>query len=255
MRPRTLVPTASPGRIWECERRAVDRSTDRPGRRRDGRLAGHAGRRPATPRRPAGGRVRRGDRPGRRRRRDPHATDRIGGGSARRASGERPGNRRRTGCVDTGTSLRFSYGLGPDSLKAIVHPPRSPVWTMRRSDGSLVVDQALHGVDPPGRDRGAGMRPARARRARTHPDRRPARRPGVRRPSRRVVPGRRRLHRTGADLLLRHRRARAGRRHGFRPRPDRTRRPQHGRVSRAGRHRPRAGDDRRPATSWTPHRR
>ena len=31
----------------------------------------------------------------------------------------------------TGTQLRFSYGLGPDSLKAIVHPPRSPVWTMR----------------------------------------------------------------------------------------------------------------------------
>lgn len=46
----------------------------------------------------------------------------------------------------TGTSLRFSYGLGPDSLKAIVHPPRSPVWTMRRSNGGLVVDQALHGV-------------------------------------------------------------------------------------------------------------
>jgi ferredoxin len=44
----------------------------------------------------------------------------------------------------TGTQLRFSYGLGPDSLKAIVHPPRSPVWTMRRHDGSLIVDQALH---------------------------------------------------------------------------------------------------------------
>lgn len=42
----------------------------------------------------------------------------------------------------TGTKLRFSYGLGPDSLKAIVHPPRSPVWTMRRRDGSLVVDAA-----------------------------------------------------------------------------------------------------------------
>ncbi|MFP5488443.1 MAG: 4Fe-4S dicluster domain-containing protein [Acidimicrobiia bacterium] len=40
----------------------------------------------------------------------------------------------------SGTKLRFSYGLGPDSLKAIVHPPRSPVWTMRRRDGSLVID-------------------------------------------------------------------------------------------------------------------
>jgi len=47
---------------------------------------------------------------------------------------------------DTGTLRRFSYGLGPDSLKAIVHPPRSPVWTMRRRDGTLVVDQALHGT-------------------------------------------------------------------------------------------------------------
>lgn len=47
---------------------------------------------------------------------------------------------------ETGTSRRFSYGLGPDSLKAIVHPPRSPIWTMRRSDGTLVVDQALHGT-------------------------------------------------------------------------------------------------------------
>jgi len=47
---------------------------------------------------------------------------------------------------DTGTALRFSYGLGPDSLKSIVHPPRSPVWTMRRRDGALVVDPALHGT-------------------------------------------------------------------------------------------------------------
>lgn len=42
--------------------------------------------------------------------------------------------------VETGSSLRFSYGLGPDSLKSVVHPPRTPVWTMRRRDGSLVVD-------------------------------------------------------------------------------------------------------------------
>ncbi len=47
---------------------------------------------------------------------------------------------------DTGTSLHFSYGPGPDSLKSIVHPPRSPVWTMRRRDGSLIVEPALHGT-------------------------------------------------------------------------------------------------------------
>jgi ferredoxin len=46
----------------------------------------------------------------------------------------------------TGTKLRFSYGVGPDSLKALVYPPRSPVWTMRRRDGSLVVEPALHGT-------------------------------------------------------------------------------------------------------------
>lgn len=44
--------------------------------------------------------------------------------------------------VPTGTRLHFSYGLGPDSLKAIVHPPRTPIWTMRRRDGSLVAEQA-----------------------------------------------------------------------------------------------------------------
>lgn len=41
---------------------------------------------------------------------------------------------------------RFSYGPGPDSLKHIVHPPRTPVWTMHRRDGSLVVDPAVHGI-------------------------------------------------------------------------------------------------------------
>ena len=103
------------------------------------------GARPRPARRTARRTLRRGDRPGRRRRCDPDATDRIGRRICPRASG-RNRRRRRTGSVDTGTSLRFSYGLGPDSLKAIVHPPRSPVWTMRRSDGSLVVDQALHAV-------------------------------------------------------------------------------------------------------------
>ena len=33
---------------------------------------------------------------------------------------------------------RFSYAVGPDSLKAIVHPPRSPVWTMTRDDTGAV---------------------------------------------------------------------------------------------------------------------
>ena len=42
--------------------------------------------------------------------------------------------------VATGTKLHFSYGLGPDSLKAIVHPPRSPVWSMHRRDGALAVE-------------------------------------------------------------------------------------------------------------------
>lgn len=42
--------------------------------------------------------------------------------------------------VPTGSTLHFSYGLGPDSLKGIVHPPRSPVWVMRRRDGSLAVE-------------------------------------------------------------------------------------------------------------------
>ncbi len=37
---------------------------------------------------------------------------------------------------------RFSYGPGPDSLKALVHPPTVPVWTMRRRDGRLLVDSA-----------------------------------------------------------------------------------------------------------------
>ena len=46
----------------------------------------------------------------------------------------------------TSTELRFSYGPSLDSLKSIVHPPSSPVWTMRRRDGTLIVDPALHGT-------------------------------------------------------------------------------------------------------------
>ncbi len=48
--------------------------------------------------------------------------------------------------VPTASRRRFAQGPALDSLKEIVHPPRSPVWTMRRSDGSLVVQPALHGV-------------------------------------------------------------------------------------------------------------
>jgi sulfhydrogenase subunit beta (sulfur reductase) len=41
----------------------------------------------------------------------------------------------------TGASeRRFSYAVGPDSIKAIVHPPRVPVATMQRSaDGAVAV--------------------------------------------------------------------------------------------------------------------
>jgi ferredoxin len=50
---------------------------------------------------------------------------------------QRPGAYRAT---DTGGAHRFSYAVGPDSLKAIVHPPRSPVWSMTRDDdGSIAV--------------------------------------------------------------------------------------------------------------------
>jgi sulfhydrogenase subunit beta (sulfur reductase) len=51
-----------------------------------------------------------------------------------------PGSYRATA---TGGSRRFSYAVGPDSLKAIVHPPRSPVWSMTRDDaGNVAVSVA-----------------------------------------------------------------------------------------------------------------
>jgi ferredoxin len=51
-----------------------------------------------------------------------------------------PGSYRAT---STGGGQRFSYAVGPDSLKAIVHPPRSPVWTVTRDDdGSVAVSVA-----------------------------------------------------------------------------------------------------------------
>lgn len=50
---------------------------------------------------------------------------------------QRPGSYR---TARTGDAHRFSYTVGPDSLKAIVHPPRSPVWSMTRDDdGSVAV--------------------------------------------------------------------------------------------------------------------
>ena len=40
---------------------------------------------------------------------------------------------------------RFSYAVGPDSVKAIVHPPRAPVWTMERAgDGAVAVTVHPH---------------------------------------------------------------------------------------------------------------
>jgi sulfhydrogenase subunit beta (sulfur reductase) len=45
---------------------------------------------------------------------------------------QRPGSYR---AAVTGGSDRFAYAVGPDSLKALVHPPRSPVWTMVRDAG------------------------------------------------------------------------------------------------------------------------
>jgi sulfhydrogenase subunit beta (sulfur reductase) len=43
----------------------------------------------------------------------------------------------------TGGTHRFSYAVGPDSLKAIVHPPRIPVWTTTRDDaGNVAVSVA-----------------------------------------------------------------------------------------------------------------
>ena len=47
-----------------------------------------------------------------------------------------PGSYRTTA---TGHPHRFSYVVGPDSLKAIVHPPRSPVWTMTRDEAGTVA--------------------------------------------------------------------------------------------------------------------
>ncbi len=45
----------------------------------------------------------------------------------------------------TGEPHRFSYVVGPDSLKAIVHPPRNPVWSMTRDEsGSVAVSIVPH---------------------------------------------------------------------------------------------------------------
>jgi sulfhydrogenase subunit beta (sulfur reductase) len=49
---------------------------------------------------------------------------------------QHPGSYRAT---VTGGGHRFSYAVGPDSLKAIVHPPRIPVWTMTRDEAGNVA--------------------------------------------------------------------------------------------------------------------
>ena len=49
---------------------------------------------------------------------------------------QQPGSYR---LATTGGHHRFSYAVGPDSLKAVVHPPRSPVWTMTRDDAGAVA--------------------------------------------------------------------------------------------------------------------
>ena len=58
---------------------------------------------------------------------------------------QHPGSYRAT---SDGGAHRFSHAVGPDSLKAIVHPPRSPVWTMSRdTEGNVAVSVApLHPV-------------------------------------------------------------------------------------------------------------
>jgi len=48
------------------------------------------------------------------------------------------------GLVESADHRRFSYGVGPDSLKSIVHPPSTPVWTIRRRDGSIAVEMTQH---------------------------------------------------------------------------------------------------------------
>jgi sulfhydrogenase subunit beta (sulfur reductase) len=42
----------------------------------------------------------------------------------------------------TGSPLRFSYGPGPDSLKALIHPPSTPVWRIERRAGRLTAELA-----------------------------------------------------------------------------------------------------------------
>ena len=60
---------------------------------------------------------------------------------------QRPGSYR---AAATGGDHRFSYAVGPDSLKALVHPPRSPVWTMDRDDsGAVSVSVAPIRPSPP----------------------------------------------------------------------------------------------------------
>jgi len=53
---------------------------------------------------------------------------------------QRPGSYRASSIEE---AHRFSYAVGPDSLKAVVHPPRIAVWTMTRDgDGTVAVSVA-----------------------------------------------------------------------------------------------------------------
>lgn len=37
-------------------------------------------------------------------------------------------------------AARFGYAVGPQSWKELLHPPRTPVWTMRRNNGELQIE-------------------------------------------------------------------------------------------------------------------
>ena len=159
-------------------------------------------------------------------------------------------NRRRapTGFVTAAPRCISRTGSVPTPLKSVVHPARSPVWTMRWSDGSLVVDPAL----VPQRSTaviGAKACDLRAlavlERTQTggpHAD------PGFVARRAGLVPRRRRLHTPGCHLLLRNPRRRSRRRGGLRSGAHRARRARfrHRRVRGARRNAVRSCADRSP---------
>lgn len=49
--------------------------------------------------------------------------------------------------IRRGDEARFGFAVGPSSAKRMLHPPREPVWTMRRSaEGNLEVE--MHDPEP-----------------------------------------------------------------------------------------------------------